>query len=117
MPNGSAAHRFPHRRRSIEDLKPAFQLIFWQHLAQSIEKLFVAGIGSIWRNSGMMRQKASDTGLTSIYLENVQYRSKATIILETAVEARVQAQGTELKGFSTAPQFTKTVNSSMTSNG
>jgi hypothetical protein len=38
-------------------------------------------------------------------------------ILETAVEAYVQAQGTEPKGFSTAPQFTKMVNSSMASNG
>jgi superfamily I DNA/RNA helicase len=37
--------------------------------------------------------------------------------LETAVEAYVQAQGTEPKGFSTAPQFTKMVNSSMASNG
>jgi len=37
--------------------------------------------------------------------------------LETAVEAHVQAQGTEPKGFSTAPQFTKMVNSSMASNG
>ena len=39
------------------------------------------------------------------------------INLETAVEAHVQAQGTEPKGFSTAPQFTKMVNSSMASNG
>jgi hypothetical protein len=37
--------------------------------------------------------------------------------LETAVEAHIQAQGTEPKGFSTAPQFTETVNSSMVSNG
>jgi hypothetical protein len=38
-------------------------------------------------------------------------------ILETAVETHIQAQGTESKDFSTAPQFTKTVNSSMASNG
>jgi hypothetical protein len=37
--------------------------------------------------------------------------------LETAVETHIQAQGTEPKGFSTAPQFTKTMNSSMASNG
>jgi hypothetical protein len=41
----------------------------------------------------------------------------ATLNLETAVEAYVQAQGTEPKDFSTAPQFTKMVNSSMASNG
>ena len=38
-------------------------------------------------------------------------------ILETAVETHIQAQGTESKDFSTAPQFTKTVNSSMASHG
>jgi hypothetical protein len=37
--------------------------------------------------------------------------------LETAVETHIQAQGMEPKDFSTAPQFTKTVNSSMASNG
>ena len=30
-----------------------------------------------------------------------------TVILETAVETHIQAQGTEPKGFATAPQFTK----------
>ena len=35
--------------------------------------------------------------------------------LETAVETHVQVQDTEPTGFSTAPQFTKTVNSSMAS--
>jgi hypothetical protein len=39
------------------------------------------------------------------------------IILETAVEAHVQLQSMKPKGFSTAPQFTKVVNSSMASNG
>jgi len=39
------------------------------------------------------------------------------LILETAVETHIQAQGMEPKDFSTAPQFTKTVNSSMASNG
>jgi hypothetical protein len=37
--------------------------------------------------------------------------------LETAVETHIQAQGTESIDFSTAPQFTKTVNSSMASSG
>jgi hypothetical protein len=36
---------------------------------------------------------------------------------ETAVEVHIQAQGTEPKGSSTAPQFTKMVNSSMASTG
>ena len=39
------------------------------------------------------------------------------IILETAVETHIQAQGMEPKDFSTAPLFTKTVNLSMASNG
>jgi DNA-binding NarL/FixJ family response regulator len=39
------------------------------------------------------------------------------INLETAVEAHIQSQSMEPKGFSTAPQFTKMVNSSMASNG
>jgi hypothetical protein len=38
-------------------------------------------------------------------------------LLETAVEAHIQAQGTKPKGFSTALQFTKIVNSSTASNG
>ena len=42
---------------------------------------------------------------------------QGTINLETAVETHIQAQGTEPKDLSTAPQFTKTVNSSMASNG
>jgi hypothetical protein len=40
-----------------------------------------------------------------------------SILLETAVKAHFQAQATGPKGFSTAPQFTKTVNSSMALNG
>jgi len=43
--------------------------------------------------------------------------STQALILETAVETHIQAQGTESKDFSTAPQFTKTVNSSMASSG
>jgi hypothetical protein len=37
--------------------------------------------------------------------------------LKTAVETHIQAQGTEPEGYSTAPQITKTVSSSMASNG
>ena len=43
--------------------------------------------------------------------------SEPTIILETAVEAHIQPQSVEPNGFSTAPQFTEMVNSSMASNG
>jgi hypothetical protein len=63
----------------------------------------------------LLATKAKRSGKT-VSISTVHYTLQA-INLETAVEAHVQAQGTEPKGFSTAPQFTKTVNSSMASNG
>ena len=38
------------------------------------------------------------------------------MILKTAIEAHIHAYGTESSGFSIAPQFTKMVSSSITSN-
>jgi len=41
----------------------------------------VAHIASIWRNNRTMRQKVFGIGFTPIYLENLKYRSAATIIV------------------------------------
>ena len=52
-----------------------------------------------------------------VYGQSCEQHERNGMILETAVEAHVQLQSMKPKGFSTAPQFTKVVNSSMASNG